>query len=127
MIWPTEICLGPYTYVVEYVQHLEEVDSDKRDGSLIGQHDPWRSRVAVFVGPNGMRRHADEIFVTLLHELVHAIFRQNPLLRGCLDPDAPDEEFIDAFVTSLAELLVRNGMFLLPDISELPVASDSSR
>jgi len=56
-----------------------------------------------------------ENFDTLLHELLHIIFYQNPAIEKLLaDDDGNGEAMITCIARMLADTLVRNGIISLP-------------
>ncbi len=107
MNYPTSITVKGYTYRIEYVTTHKEVDEDFEDREWLGQCNYCMIRVFVDQEPFG-------ILDTLLHEILHAVFNRNKMLKAAFRSDDMEEPFIDALSTELAGLITENGWVTPP-------------
>ncbi len=103
MNYPTSITIKGYPYRIEYVATHKEVDDDFEDRQWLGQitHGDGVIRVLAEQRPFG-------VLDTLLHEILHAVFNRNRMLRAALQSDDTEEPFIDTLSTELALLITEN-------------------
>ena len=94
-------------YKVIYVDNPAEVDRDKRR-SLWGQVDYWERVIRIY--DNG--RPNEDVFQTLMHEILHAI--DTALHLGVCDDD-DGEDTIDLIALALTDVLFRNDWLKLLD------------
>jgi len=109
MKYPTEITIRGYTYRIEYVENQREVDRDFESDDYLGTCCSWTQVVRVFAKQSQLG-----ILSTLIHELLHAIFRKSKMLPTALKSKAMEELFISAFADELAEILLENKLVVFP-------------
>lgn len=102
MEYPTSITIRGYTYRIEYVDTPKEVDTDFEKGFWLGQCSSGVIRVLAKQEPFG-------ILDTLIHEILHAIFNKNKMLKAALQSTEMEEPFIDTLASELASFLTQNG------------------
>lgn len=102
MKYPTSITIKGYTYKIEYVSTPQEVDTDFENRFWLGQCNNDTIRIWASQEPFG-------ILDTLAHEILHAIFNRNKMLKAALQSEEMEEPFIDTLATELASLLALNG------------------
>lgn len=99
---PTNVNILGKEYTIEYCDKPSDVDIYKQK-SLWGQLDPWTRSIRIY----STNRTDDDIFHTILHEIIHAITIQ---LHIDTILDASDEDnIIDLLALGLADALLRNG------------------
>ena len=106
MKFPTEIRIRGYNYRVEYVEYQREVDPDFGSDEYLGTCDGDTIRVLVTKSPLAM-------FETTIHEVIHAIFTRNKMLKTALKPDI-EEEFITTLASETALLMFDNQLVKFP-------------
>ena len=108
---PTNVRVGGFEYIIEYVGCSQEVDDDLTCTNLLGQvrhtGSPGYIRVLTTQQPIG-------ILDTLIHEILHAIFASNELLRTAIRPKIGDEAVLAALGRALAVLLIENKWVQMP-------------
>ena len=102
MNYPTNITIKSYPYKIEYVETSREVDTDFESGHWLGQCVGETIRVLADQKPIG-------ILDTLIHEVLHAVFNRNRMLREVVKSKNMEESFIDTLATELTILLIENG------------------
>ena len=102
MKYPTSVIVKGHTYRIEYVDKHQEVDTDFENRLWLGQCVGDVIRVLSDQEPFG-------ILDTLLHEILHAVFNRNKLLKATLKSEDMEEPFIDNLASELAILLFENG------------------
>lgn len=107
MEYPTSITIKGYTYQIEYVATFKEVDDEFAEGRWLGQCCDTTLRVLADQEPFG-------VLDTLLHEVLHAIFARNKMLKAALQSTDMEEPFIDTLSAELAILLTENGWATTP-------------
>jgi len=128
--FPISVVVAGALYSIEYVASWQEVDADCQDPSFWGQAD-HRNRVIRVCVRN--RLGVTGILEAVLHEVLHAIFVQQPALRECLRRDQSEERLISTLGAVLADTFVRSGWIewqfpqsltarILPDSTEAPDA-----
>lgn len=97
---PTEVNVLGVRYQVQYVTNPAEVDIYKRE-SLWGQCDYWTRTIRVYDNA----RPIEDIWQTLLHELLHAM-AEGLHLKTLSDKANHDE--LDVPALALTDMLIRN-------------------
>ncbi len=110
MKYPTSVVVKGHTYKIEYVDTHQEVDADFEDRLWLGQCADGVLRIL------NQREHFD-VMDTLIHEIMHAVFNRNRLLKASLKSSDLEEPFIDALASELAVLLSENGWLGQPEES----------
>lgn len=88
-------------YTISYCDNPSEVDIHKRS-SYWGQIDYWTRSIRIYA--NG--RTKEDIFQTILHEVIHGIVEQMHLKDI-------DEKTVDCLATGLADTMIRNGIVVI--------------
>lgn len=101
MEYPTSVTVKGHTYRIEYVDTHQEVDADFDKGLWLGQCAGDVIRVLV-------QQEPFSIMDTLIHEILHAVFNRNKMLKAALQSEAMEEPFIDNLASELAILLSEN-------------------
>lgn len=115
--WPEQIVIGGVTYNVEYMPHRDEIDDGGNDCALWGQVSHYKHYIRVWVGHGDETQEPIEIFDTLLHELLHVAFSQNPAMRRLLVDGDAEETLITCLGRVLSDTLTRNEIVLLPKVA----------
>lgn len=102
MKYPTSVTIKGYTYRIEYVDTPQEVAVDFEQGLWLGQCADDVIRVL-------RQREPFSILDTLIHEILHAVFNRNKMLKAALQSEVMEEPFIDNLASELAILLFENG------------------
>jgi hypothetical protein len=105
---PKEINILGVKYKIDYVDNPAEVDQYKRE-SLWGQIDYWTRTIRIY--SNG--RPIEDIFQTLLHEILHGI--ESQLKIRCFKDTNGGHDDLDILALALTDVLVRNDMIKLKD------------
>lgn len=107
MRFPVEIRIRGYDYRIEYLEYPREVDRDFERDDYLGTCDS-----------NTIRILATESLLTLLdtlvHEVLHAIFTRNKMLKTAIKRGM-EEEFITTLASEIALILLDNSLVKLPD------------
>ena len=98
---PKKVNILGVEYQIIYVDNPAEVDRNKRK-SLWGQVDYWERKIRVY--DNG--RPKEDVFQTLLHEILHAI---DEALHLDIDESDNGHNHIDLIALALTDVLFRNG------------------
>jgi len=106
--FPTEICIRGHNYRIEYVEYQREVDPDFESGEYLGTCDCDSKVLRILV-----TRPLLAMFETLIHEVLHAIFTRNKMLKTALKPDI-EEEFITTLASEIALLTFDNELVKFP-------------
>jgi len=101
--WPTKLNVQGIEYEIVYSSNPDQVDGLNRFYGTIN----YEKRKI-----NILRQAPDTTFNTLLHEIIHAIFQENNLLKRCVKKE---EAFINQFTSTLIDTLVRNNLVELPN------------
>ena len=107
MNYPDSLTIKGYPYTVEYVATPQEVTTEFVAGAWLGICTDNVIRVLAVQEPFG-------ILDTLLHEILHAIFARNPLLKAAIQSDDLEEPFVGTLAVELAKLLTENGWVTTP-------------
>lgn len=107
---PKKVNVLGVDYQIEYCDNPSEVDNNKRK-SLWGQIDYWERTIRIY--DNG--RPLEDIFQTLIHEIVHAI---DTALYLKLGEENDKEEVVDLLALAFADVLVRNEWIKLNLVEE---------
>lgn len=110
MKYPTSVIVKGHTYKIEYVDTHQEVDVDFDKGLWLGQCSDGVIRVL-------FQRGLFSVMDTLIHEILHAVFNRNKLLKATLKSEDMEEPFIDNLASELAILLYENGWVEQPEES----------
>jgi len=107
--WPTRIrCLRGD----DAIRYERTVVDDVR--VLLGQAQHGKRIIRIATRLEGGRNSpATEIFDGILHETIHALFNELPLLHTCVNGER-EEEFIGTLSTALGRTLVASGIVTLP-------------
>ena len=98
---PTKVNILGVEYSITYVGSPTDVDIFKRD-SCWGQIDYWTRTIRVYDGGN---RPIEDVFQTVLHEVLHGIAESLKLkLR-----DKDQHEDLDILALALTDVFFRNG------------------
>lgn len=92
-------------YKIEYVDKPSDVDMYKRE-SLWGQIDYWTRTIRVY--DNG--RNKEDLFQTLLHEILHGIQAALSLDILDVDKDSKKHDELDVLALALTDVLMRNNL-----------------
>lgn len=106
MRYPTEICVRGYNYRIEYVEYGREVDRDFESADYLGTVDASVIRVLITESPL-------TILETLVHEVLHAIFTRNKMLRSAVKSSL-EEEFVTTLASEVALILRENDLVKFP-------------
>lgn len=97
---PTTLNILGKTYSILYTDNPSDVDVFKRK-IMFGQIDHWSGTIRVFTGTTD-----DEIFDSIVHEVLHGIV-ENLRIKGITD--SPDyEDIIALLALGLSDFLKRN-------------------
>ena len=107
MEYPTNVTVKGHNYRIEYVDTPQEVDVDFERGLWLGQCAGDVIRVL-------RQQEPLSIMDTLIHEILHAVFNRNKMLKAALQSEAFEEPFIDNLASELASLLAANGWVATP-------------
>lgn len=111
MNFPDTINVLGKNYKITYVDKPSDVDIFKRN-SLWGQIDPWTRTIRLYKGNEFSK---DEVFQSLIHEIIHAIVSElyiHPLIN---DDKTHKEEPIDLLALAFADILKRNKLVEFDD------------
>ena len=97
---PSKLNILGIEYNIEYLDNPSEVDTQKRV-ALWGYMDPWIRTIRVYKRD----RSFQDIFQTLMHEVIHAIAEQ--LSLNVLDEE-DNHPVIDQLAVALSDFLFRN-------------------
>jgi len=106
MRYPTEICIRGHRYRVEYVEYSREVDRDFESEDYLGTCDENTIRVRTTQPLLG-------ILETLVHEVLHAHFTRNKMLKAALK-HGMEEWFITTLAADIALTLFDNELVKFP-------------
>jgi len=112
--WPKSVNVAGRIYPVKYIDGLV----DENDLGQVQHRFPEMLIARSRRVSSGYRDLPEaDVFETFLHELTHAMFRQNELLNAMIGngDDAAQEKWIYTFAIMLADTLLRNGIVTLPD------------
>ena len=107
--WPKHIQILCARYAVRYVPIL--VCDAKHMRGLI-DHTERTVKVGTSEG-TGEPCPSNAVFDCLLHEVIHGINEEVPLLRDCLR-EGTEETFVGSLAAVLAKTLVESGIVILP-------------
>lgn len=120
MDYPTSITIKGHIYRIEYVATSQEVEDDFAEGLWLGQCCNDVIRVLASQEPFA-------VLDTLIHEILHAIFNRNKMLKAALQSADMEEPFIDTLAAELAVVLDDTGFTASlekPSITERIVHED---
>ena len=106
MKYPVEIRIRGYHYRIEYVEHQREVDRDLESDIYLGTCDS--NVIRVFA-----KCSLISLVDTLIHEVLHAIFTRNKMLKIALKHGV-EEYFITTLASEIASILLDNELVKLP-------------
>lgn len=112
--WPEYVNVGGVSYAVEYVADRDGIDSDGANCNLWGQVHYRKHTIRIWTGKADEKQQPIDCFETLLHELLHVIFSDNPALGKLLAVSENEETLITSVVAALADTLVRSKIVSLP-------------
>jgi len=104
--FPVEIRIRGYNYRVEYVECKREVEPDFESDTYIGTVDD--SAIRIFVTKSLLT-----MVDTLIHEVLHAIFTRNKMLKAAFRPDM-EELFVTTLAGEIALILFDNELVKFP-------------
>lgn len=99
--YPETVNVLGVEYAIEYVDNPTDVDIFKRK-SLWGQCDYWTRTIRIYRN----ERPFEDIWQTIVHEVIHAIEEQ--LKLKCFEDDRGHEE-LDILALALCDVMFRNG------------------
>lgn len=103
--FPKTINILGIIYKIEYTDKPSDVDAEKRQ-SLWGQIDYWTRIIRVYTKD----RTKEDIWVTLIHEILHGLSNQLHLdLEERGDGETEETNLIDVLAHTLFDTLQRNG------------------
>lgn len=106
MKYPTSVYIRGHDYRVEYVEQMREVDRDFECENYLGT-----------VCDRVIRLHARQsklnLLDSLIHEILHALFTRNKMLKAAVDSDL-EEDFIATLASDVALLLQDSDWFKHP-------------
>lgn len=100
MFLPQKVNILGIDYAIIYVDNPAEVDLYKRK-SLWGQIDYWTRTIRIYK----YKRNSEDIFQTLMHEILHGI--SSALHLKWLDDDKNHDE-LDLLALAMVDILQRN-------------------
>jgi len=103
---PKTLNICGFKYKIEYTTDTIKTDIFKRD-SIYGQIDYVTRTMRIYIGDKKQLQKT-EIINTILHEMIHGITTQNPLLEKMLGKD--EELFTSTFALLLTDTLIRNNL-----------------
>lgn len=106
MKYPTEICIRGYNYQIEYLEYQREVDRDFESEDYLGTCDASVIRVLA-------TRSRLSMLETLVHEVLHAIFTRNKMLKAAIKHNL-EEEFVTTLASEIALILLGNELVKFP-------------
>ena len=106
MRYPVEIHIRGYDYRIEYVEYGREVDRDFECEDYLGTCGSCVIRVLI-------SEPLTTILDTLVHEVLHAIFTRNKMLKTAIKRGM-EEEFITTLASDIALLLLDNDLVKFP-------------
>ena len=108
--WPTELNIHGVTYSIEYCSNIDDVDprGDADGIVLLG-----KKKIKILIKDFGQTYSSARVFSVMLHEIVHAVFEESPLLLECVQKR--EEKFVEQFSKTLTDTLIRNNIVILPD------------
>ncbi len=106
MKFPVEITIRGYVYRIEYVEYQREVDRDFESEDYLGTCDDKVIRVLV-------TKPLLTILDTIIHEVLHALFNRNKMLKTAIMPDM-EEAFITTLASEITLILLDNKLVTLP-------------
>ena len=106
---PDSIDILGIRYSVEYLEKPSDVDIHKRE-SLWGQVDFWTRSIRIY--DDGGRRPVEDIWHTILHEVIHAIC-------SALKIEDEDEEDTDLLALGLLNVLSANKWMAVSEPDEI--------
>lgn len=101
MDYPSSVNVLGIRYEIQYVEKPSDVDIFKRK-SLWGQIDYWTRTIRVYAN----NRSAEDVWGTILHEVLHAI--TSALHMDRLESDDANDD-VDLLAMALVDTAVRNG------------------
>ena len=104
---PNEVNVLGIIYKIEYVDNPSDVDIYKRK-SLWGQIDYWTRSIRIY--DNG--RNPEDVFETILHELLHAI---GDALKLSILAEDKNHDQLDVLALALTDLMTRNNWIKLKE------------
>ncbi len=112
--WPKGIVVGGATYAIEYAPYQDGLDTQGENSNLWGQVNYRKHLIRIWTGNNDTKQEPSECLDTLLHELLHIVFEQNPAMGKLLVNSDDAEVIITCLARTLTDTLVRNKVILLP-------------
>lgn len=106
---PQTVNILGLSYQIQYVNNPSDVDIFKRE-SLWGQIDHWTRTIRVYDN----NRTAEDIFQTILHEVLHGI-GEALHLSVLTDENAEHHDQLDILALAITDVLVRNNWITLDD------------
>ncbi len=101
--WPKSIKIGPYNYKLSFNKDYIVSDETDEDGRvLVGQTHHELGTIII-----SEKQSETSVYVTLLHELIHAMRRAFVLDRFC-DSPKKEEDFCDAMGVALYQVIIDN-------------------
>jgi len=109
--WPKRVSVGGVPYRAEWRPHVEE------DGRGYWGMAEYGTRTISISQKDagGAARSGDDMFVTLLHEMIHAVLEEAPLLRKRVKGGGGREAFVKTLATILGGALLDTGLVRLPE------------
>ena len=113
--WPKRIIVGGVTYNIEYTPHRNKIDGESGDNcNLYGRVHHRKHYIRIWTGQDDEIQEPIEQFDTLLHELLHIAFAQNPAMANLLTKPDDEETFVSCLSRMLSDSLTRSQIVLLP-------------
>lgn len=106
MKYPVEIRIHGYNYRIEYLEYQREVDRDFESEDYLGTCDSSVIRVLA-------TKSRLSLLETLVHEVLHAIFTRNKMLKSAIKHNL-GEEFVTTLAAEIALLLLDNELVKFP-------------
>lgn len=106
MKYPVEVRIRGYHYRIEYLEYQREVDRDFESEDYLGTCDSSVIRILATRSRLGMLE-------TIIHEVLHAIFTRNKMLRAAIKRNL-EEEFVTTLAGEIALILLDNEFVKLP-------------
>lgn len=102
MKFPVTIRILGYDYRIEYLEYQREVDTDFGCDNYLGTCDCDAGVIRILATASPLA-----VIDTLIHEVLHAIFTRNKMLKTAVQPDV-EENFIATLASEFALLLFDN-------------------
>jgi len=108
--WPIELNIHGVIYSIEYCSNTDDVDPRGDSDGIVYL---GKKKMKLLVEDFGQTYPPARVFSTMLHEILHAVFEESPLLLECVQKR--EEKFVEQFSKVLTDTLIRNNIVILPN------------